>query len=169
LQDHGIRIGRIQVSSALHVHFDEANERQEKILAQLEPFAESMYLHQVIERESNARLRHYPDLGDALVAGQEASAREWRIHYHVPLFTAQYGSLSSNQQTNREVLSAVAKSEITSHLEIETYTWDVLPPALKMDLLPSIAREYQWVMNEVGSRRDDQDSILLQSSASLHE
>jgi sugar phosphate isomerase/epimerase len=169
LQDHGIHIGRIQVSSALHVHFNEAAEQQEKILTQLEPFAESMYLHQVIERESNASLRHYPDLDDALVAGQAASAREWRIHYHVPLFTEQYGSLSSNQQTNREVLAAVAKSEITSHLEIETYTWDVLPPALKMDLLPSIAREYQWVMNELGSRRDDQDSILLQSSASLHE
>jgi sugar phosphate isomerase/epimerase len=169
LRDSGIRIGRIQVSSALHAHFNEVTERQEKILAQLEPFAESMYLHQVIARESNASLRHYPDLGDALVAGQEASAREWRIHYHVPLFTEQYGSLSSNQQTNRDVLSAVAKSEITSHLEIETYTWDVLPPALKMDLLPSIAREYQWVMNEVGLRRYDQNSILLQGSASLHE
>jgi sugar phosphate isomerase/epimerase len=169
LQDSGIRIGRIQVSSALHVRFNETAERQEQILAQLGPFSEPNYLHQVIERSSNESLRHYPDLGDALAAVQEVSAREWRIHYHVPLFTAQYGALSSNQQTNREVLSAATKSEITSHLEIETYTWDILPSSLKMDLLPSIAREYQWVMNEVGLRRYNEDSISLQSCASLHE
>jgi hypothetical protein len=54
-------------------------------------------------------------------------------------------------QINRDVLSVVVQAGITSHLEIETYTWDVLPPSLKIGLLPSIVREYEWVMNEVGT------------------
>ncbi len=149
LTNSGIRIGRVQVSSALHARFDNVAETREQMLEQLQPFAESIYLHQVIERDADLGLHHYPDLGDALSSARRFTAREWRIHYHVPVFTGQYGSLTSNQQTNRDVLAAVTKSAITSHLEIETYTWDVLPAPLKIELLPSIEREYQWVINEV--------------------
>ncbi len=42
---------------------------------------------------------------------------------------------------------------MTTHLEIETYTWDVLPAGLKMDLADSIAREYEWVLECVRSHR----------------
>ena len=42
--------------------------------------------------------------------------------------------------------SAARTHRFTTHLEIETYTWDVLPAGLKIDLLRSIGREYEWVL-----------------------
>jgi sugar phosphate isomerase/epimerase len=169
LADHGIGIGRIQVSSALHVRLGKAAEIREQLLVQLKPFAESVYLHQVIEQDIDFTLHHYPDLSDALASPPRPTSTEWRIHYHVPIFMGQYGSLSSNQQTNREVLSAVANSGITSHLEIETYTWDVLPSPLKIDLLPSIEREYRWVLNEIGFDQWNAASESIQGKAIIHE
>jgi hypothetical protein len=47
----------------------------------------------------------------------------------------------------RRVLALVRERRLTPHLEIETYTWDVLPPALKADLLESIGREYAWALD----------------------
>jgi hypothetical protein len=44
------------------------------------------------------------------------------------------------------VIELAARNAFTHHLEIETYTWDVLPPGLKIDLTDSIAREYDWVL-----------------------
>ena len=149
LTEQGIKIGRIQISSALHARFSEVPEIRERLLAQLQPFVEPVYLHQVIEQDADLTLRRYPDLGEALTAPRRPTSREWRIHYHVPLFTGDYGSLSSNQGSNRSLLAGIAGAGITSHLEIETYTWDVLPSPLKMDLLPSIEREYRWVLNEI--------------------
>jgi hypothetical protein len=168
LGEHGIGVGRIQISSALHVSFGKAPEVRERILSQLRSFAESVYLHQVIERSAGGSLRNYSDLTNALASPQRSTAEEWRIHYHVPLFIDKYGLLSSNQQANREVLSAVMNSGITSHLEIETYTWDVLPAPLKLDILSSIAREYQWVLSEVGFSSSKSDVALLQWDSVLN-
>ena len=42
----------------------------------------------------------------------------------------------------------VAQGGITSHLEIETYTWEGLPPDERPgDLVESLAREYEWVLS----------------------
>ena len=71
---------------------------------------------------------------------------EWRIHFHVPLFAREYAAFASTQDYVRRVLAAAAQNPFTTHLEIETYTWGVLPPGLKMDLGESIAREYEWVL-----------------------
>jgi hypothetical protein len=68
----------------------------------------------------------------------------------VPLFTAEYGELGSTQPYVASVLDHVLRARSTTHLEIETYTWDVLPAGLKLDLLESIAREYQWVLGQIG-------------------
>ncbi len=45
------------------------------------------------------------------------------------------------------MLALLRERRFTSHLEIETYTWDVLPGALKTDLLDSIGREYAWTLD----------------------
>jgi hypothetical protein len=67
------------------------------------------------------------------------------VHFHVPIFLERYGKLESTQDHLREVISLVR--DRTSHLEIETYTWDVLPPDLKASSVDSIAREYEWVLD----------------------
>jgi len=149
LTSRGIRIGRVQISSALRVPFDGSDEARTQFVAQLAPFADHVYLHQVIERRADGTLIRYADLDQAVAAARDNAPSEWRIHFHMPIFTERYGTLLSTQEDNRRVLEAVLESDITRHLEIETYTWGVLPAPLKIDLLSSIEREFQWVLNEL--------------------
>lgn len=153
----GVKIGRVQLSSALDVAVPADKDAAAAVMDRLRPFADTTYLHQVVERRGG-ELRHYLDLPDVLEranvgpasldAGQLADpeARTWRIHFHVPLFTAEYGVLGSTQPYVAGVLQHVLATQATTHLEIETYTWDVLPGDLKLDLLDSIGREYEWVL-----------------------
>lgn len=148
LASRGIRIGRIQLSSALRVAMPPDAHGQARLTDRLRPFDDATYLHQVIARRSD-RLEHFPDLGDAIAACRGDCGSEWRIHFHVPLFTRDYDGLESTQDYVRTVIDAARARRVTTHLEIETYTWDVLPGALKIDLLESIAREYVWVVERL--------------------
>jgi hypothetical protein len=147
LQQAGIEIGRVQLSSALQVSMPQDPEARGLLLDRLRPFADSTYLHQVIRR-GGGPLEHFPDLDAALSA---AGPGDWRVHFHVPLFTSDYDQLRSTQDDVRRVLATVRETRATRHLEIETYTWDVLPADLKIDLLDSIGREYEWVLSVWGS------------------
>lgn len=141
----GIRIGRIQLSSALRVDVPGGADRAAAVHARLRPFADATYLHQVVTRSSGG-LHQFPDLDVALAQAATDAEAEWRIHFHVPLFLREYEGLGSTQDEVRRVIEAAMAHPITTHLEIETYTWDVLPPGLKKDLLDSIEREYTWVL-----------------------
>ena len=148
-----VKIGRVQLSSAIDVHLPGDPAARAVLTGRLGPFADPVYLHQVVEQHGSAR-RQFPDLGDALrqadtpaSTGPDAS-HHWRIHFHVPLFTREYDGLGSTQHDVRTVIAAAKATGFTRHLEIETYTWDVLPPALKIDVVQSIAREYQWVVGQ---------------------
>jgi sugar phosphate isomerase/epimerase len=148
LQSSGIRIGRVQLSSALRVLFPGDRDQCRSIAASLEHFADATYLHQVVE-QGGEKLRHFPDLDKALQRAADVPSKQWRIHFHVPLFTSQYGAFGSTQDYVRQVLEIASRTRFTRHLEIETYTWDVLPAGLKMDLLDSITREYGWVLDTI--------------------
>jgi hypothetical protein len=150
LQELDIKIGKIQLSAALKVNI-EANER-EKIRDRLSPFAESTYLHQVIERWHDGTLHHYNDLIAALPHLEQTPAEEWRIHFHVPIFIHDYEFLQSTQDDIVAVLNLLKDNAVCNHLEIETYTWDVLPPQMKLDLLSSIEREYKWVISVISDQ-----------------
>jgi hypothetical protein len=119
------------------------------VAEQLLPFADATYLHQVIERRSNGTLRHFRDLGDALATADDPAPRTWRIHFHVPLFTQGFGNLESTQKHIVDILRLLKYKNFTEHLEIETYTWDVLPESLKLDLTDSVEREYRWVLGQI--------------------
>lgn len=152
----GIRIGKVQISSALEVNLPEEIEMRRRLREQLQPFAESTYLHQVIAG-GNGRADRYPDLEDALKAIETGEARQWRIHFHVPLFVERYGSFQSTQPAVRSLLKLFNEKRFTGHLEIETYTWDVLPRDLKVDLADSIEREYRWVLGLLDRGPADQE------------
>jgi sugar phosphate isomerase/epimerase len=143
----GIRVGKVQISAALEVPFPPDQTQRQAVRQALEPFAESVYLHQVGERDQEGGYRHYPDLEDALPHVEDPGIAEWRIHFHTPIFVEQYGRFRSTQEQIRQALAAVTQRGAAEHLEIETYTWDVLPPDLKRDLFDSIAREYDWVLH----------------------
>ena len=64
----------------------------------------------------------------------------------MPIFIRDYQFLQSTQDDLVAVLNLLQDNPVCNHLEIETYTWDVLPPQMKLDLLASIEREYEWVL-----------------------
>ena len=141
LQEIGIKVGRIQISSALKVDFCTNRELKRRAI---ETFNEPVYLHQVVSRNSDYTKTHYADLPDALAHWNE-NQEQWRVHFHVPLFIASYGVLDSTQSDIVKTLDIQQKSPFTSFLEVETYTWSVLPDDMQKPIGESIVREMQWV------------------------
>jgi sugar phosphate isomerase/epimerase len=142
----GISIGKIQLSAALRVPLPNGNRGA--IAGRLKPFAEATYLHQVVEQRPDGTLHRYRDLPDALPHLDATPGTEWRIHYHVPLFTEAYDGLQSTRRAIPRTLDVLRDDPtVCTHLEVETYTWDVLPDALKTDLSTSIRRELDWVLS----------------------
>ncbi|WYL99628.1 MAG: metabolite traffic protein EboE [Gloeotrichia echinulata CP02] len=151
LQSAGIKIGKIQISAAIKVNLPTEIEQRRLIFQRLHPFADSTYLHQVIERRPDGELYHYPDLITALPQLEQSLAEEWRTHFHIPIFISDYQLLQSTQDDIVTALNLVQKNQACQHLEIETYTWDILPPEMKIDLLTSIQREYEWVLSTIAT------------------
>lgn len=145
----GIKVGKVQISSALQVKFTKDNYKEQ--LSALQPFEESTYLHQVVERRNDGSLRSYTDLPIAFEQFEKDAVQEWRIHYHVPIFSKAFGSLGSTQSDILSLFQQLSQRQVGTHFEIETYTWDVLPGELKQPLLESIQREYEWVLQALSN------------------
>jgi sugar phosphate isomerase/epimerase len=145
----GIRVGKVQLSAALRVPLDGAQQRA-AVADRLGAFADPIYLHQVTQRHSDGSLVGFPDLPEALPTLADPVVEEARVHFHVPVFLERYGELESTQDDLRRVIELVRDRAISNHLEIETYTWDVLPADLKASSVESIAREYEWVLDALG-------------------
>ena len=139
----GIKIGKIQISAALKAEMNPENNK--RIKQSFEKFNEPVYLHQVVAKTTDGKLLRYPDLPEALKDDKNHFIREWRAHFHVPVFAEKFGLLSSTQNEITEVLSLQKAKPFTQHLEVETYTWEVLSPEVKLPLQDSIIRELQWV------------------------
>ena len=121
----------------------------------LRPFDEGTYLHQVVERRAGGDLRRHVDLCHAIALldhpQSPSDAPEWRVHFHVPLFLDDLGPFGSTQDFVREALAMHRIEPLSAHLEVETYTWDVLPERYRGGgVVPAIARELQWVRRQLG-------------------
>lgn len=150
-QIKGIKISKIQISAALQVNLPKDSGQKNILKQKLQPFAESTYLHQAIARKADGTMSHYSDLDMALEEFE--GAEEWRIHFHVPIFVRDFEGLQSTQDDIINVLRLLEKENFCNHLEIETYTWEVLPLEMKLDLSASIQREYEWVINTISNFR----------------
>ena len=136
-----IRVPKFQISSALRVTDDLARDA-------LKRFTEDTYLHQVVEH-SNDTLTRYIDLPDALAKGGGA---EWRVHFHVPVFLRSLGALETTQPDLERVLDLVKQRKDRPCLEVETYTWEVLPAEYRTtDMSEAIARELKWTRDRLES------------------
>jgi hypothetical protein len=120
--------------------------------AALAHFADDVYLHQVVERRG-AELRRFVDLPEALAAAPAPGATEtceWRVHFHVPLFRETLGAVRSTQPWVAALLQALRTQAYDGHLEIETYTWDVLPASFRGEPVErAVAREIDWVLERL--------------------
>lgn len=138
LRGAGIEIPKIQVSAGLAL--DAPGEAE---LRELARFDEPTYLHQTVVRDGN-ELRRYVDLSDALT-GEVGKSGDWRVHFHVPVFHSDLGAFGSTQPELRDLLSALGHEHTDVQLEVETYTWDVLPNELRdLPLVEAIAHEIEW-------------------------
>jgi sugar phosphate isomerase/epimerase len=150
LERAGIPIAKLQISSGLRA--PRADRQAREALAR---FAEPVYLHHVIARAKDGTLTRYEDLPPALAAAQASSddpPPEWRVHFHVPLHRARFGLLESTQPFVRELLAAQRARPFTRHLEVETYTWEVLPPEERPAVLADgLADELRFCLRELGA------------------
>lgn len=141
-REEGVQIAKVQVSAALRC------KASREAMSALEPFAEPVYLHQVRARRTAGGIVSWSDLAGALHdLPRHNDMEELRVHYHVPLFWDGSGALKSTADQLTPAFFDTLQSGATSHLEIETYTFDVLPPELKSaEVVDSIVREYEWVL-----------------------
>jgi hypothetical protein len=148
LNNEGIKVGKIQISSALKANLPQNVERK-VIKKAFQQFNEPIYLHQVITKNINGELIRYKDLPEALEEIDDVEVVEWRSHFHVPIFIENFHVLSSTQSDIVEVLNLQKQKAFTKQLEVETYTWEVTPEELKLPIGESIERELSWVKNQL--------------------
>ncbi len=151
LRQNGIRLSKIHLSSALKVE-DFSAATFEK----LNGFCDEVYLHQVIARGEDGRLKRYEDLDLALEARARGAdrAEEWRIHFHIPLHALPQPPLQPTSDHIQDTLDVLkVEPQLCRHFEMETYTWEVLPGDLSsVDVVDQLVREYQWTLGEFSSR-----------------
>ncbi|WP_371575068.1 metabolite traffic protein EboE [Streptomyces sp. NBC_01314] len=117
-----------QLSAALHAEHPHLPEVREALAA----FDEPRFLHQT-RTSTAAGLRGTDDLGEALKGDTLPDASPWRAHFHVPLHAAPTAPLTSTLPVLKAALTHLVGGPhpLTRHLEVETYTWQALPPELR--------------------------------------
>ena len=145
----GLKIGKFQISAALKASLIGDSDKRTAIQSAFAQYNEPVYLHQVVARLEEGGLLRYPDLSDALQDFEHKGVQEWRAHFHVPVFEANFGLLESSRTDIETVLALHRLKHRTHHLEVETYTWEVLSPEVKLPIGQSIIRELQWVLDQL--------------------
>jgi sugar phosphate isomerase/epimerase len=147
LADAGIPVFKLQEAAALRV----PNVTKETVDA-MRPFADTVYLTQTVEK-SDGKLTQYLNLEDAFAAFEKNPKlkREWRTHVHVPVFLDKIGEhFETTRFAIEDALKFHKKNKLSPQLEIETYTWDVLPASMKSgDIVDYVQRELDWVMGQL--------------------
>ena len=150
LQAAGIRVPKVQVTAGLRVVMREGDDAT---LDALGAFADDVYLHQVVERREDGTLARHLDLPQALAAARAdkgRGTREWRVHFHVPVFRERYGAFEGTQGYVADLLRLVRERAVSEHFEVETYTWDVLPEEFRREgIVAGISREIEWAERQM--------------------
>lgn len=146
LVDAGIPIVKLQEAAAMNIPAVTADK-----IAALRRFAKTVYLSQTVERK-DGHVTHFLNLEDAFAAWRpDGGACDWRTHFHVPIFLDDLGPLlGTTRFALEEALRMHQATPLSRQLEIETYTWDVLPDQLKTgDIVDYVCREIEWVKGQL--------------------
>lgn len=116
----------------------------------LKSYADTVYLTQTYEMK-DGQLNRFLNLKDAFEAWEkDPGPREWRTHFHVPVFLEDLGEFKTTRFAIEEALAFHKANPLSAQLEIETYTWDVLPDHLKTgDIVDYVTMELEWVQGEL--------------------
>ncbi len=145
LVDADIPVFKLQEAAAVRVP-----EVTQEAVEALRAFADTVYLTQTVEMK-DGRLTRFLNLEDAFKAWEaDPGPREWRIHFHVPVFLEDLGAFKTTRFAIEEALAFHKAHPLSAQLEIETYTWDVLPGQLKSgDIVDYVTRELDWVAGQM--------------------
>jgi sugar phosphate isomerase/epimerase len=136
----GIRINKVQISCAVELDRPADPEARRALAG----FAEARYLHQAFARHADGRIVSAVDLTEQLALDPPAdwqAAETWRVHFHVPVDAERLGPLGTTRPELERALTAIQRLTYQPHLEVETYTWPVLPGVTAGDVSAGIARE----------------------------
>ncbi|MEU3896761.1 metabolite traffic protein EboE [Streptomyces sp. NPDC045251] len=136
-----VPVVKSQLSAALHAEHPSRPDVRDALAA----FAEPRFLHQTrtvtptgpaatAATVATAGLRGTDDLDEALADdGPLPGTAPWRAHFHVPLHAAPAAPLTSTLPVLKAALTRLVGGPhpLTRHLEVETYTWQALPPELR--------------------------------------
>jgi hypothetical protein len=145
LVDAGIPIFKLQEAAAMYM--PQVTQSTVEALAQ---YAKTVYLSRTVEKK-NGRITWFLNLEDAFAAWKaDPGPREWRTHFHVPVFLDDLGPFRTTRFALEEALKFHKATPLSRQLEIETYTWDVLPTHLKTgDIVEYVCREIEWVRSQL--------------------
>jgi hypothetical protein len=146
LVDAGVPILKLQEVTAMRMP-NVTNE----VVEQLRRFAQTVYLTQTVEKR-DGKLTRYLNLEDAFAAWErDPGPREWRTHFHLPVFLEDLGGEFRTTRSGLEDALRMHKEKpLSGQLEIETYTWDVLPEHLKTgDIVDYVCREIEFVRDQL--------------------
>ena len=141
LVDAGVPIFKLQEVAAMHI--PEVTQSAVDALAQ---YAKTVYLSQTVQKKDGT-ITKFLNLEDAFAAWKsDPGPREWRTHFHVPVFLEDLGAFRTTRFALEDALKFHKATPLSRQLEIETYTWDVLPDHLKTgDIVDYVCREIEWV------------------------
>ncbi len=145
LVDAGIPIFKLQEAAAVQVP-----EVTDETVEVLRRYADTVYLTQTMQM-LDGELTRFLNLEDAFAAWEaDPAPREWRVHFHVPVFLDDLGAFRSTRFAIEDALRVHSEQPLSPQLEIETYTWDVLPDELKTgDIVDYVCREIEWVRGQL--------------------
>lgn len=145
LSQAGIPIFKLQEAAALKV-----DNVTPEIVAELKKYTGTIYLSQTTQMR-DGKITRFLNLEEAIEAWEsDPGPREWRTHFHVPVFLKDLGPFQTTRNGIDDALGVHARTPLSTHLEIETYTWDVLPEHLKTgDITEYVVRELESVKGEL--------------------
>jgi hypothetical protein len=152
LYEAGIPIFKLQAAAALRVP-----EVNADVVDALMAFTDTIYLSQTTVKKDGELTRHL-NLIDAIEAwkADPSGDQEWRTHFHVPVFLDDLGKFGTTRPGVEAALRLHARTPLSDHLEIETYTWDVLPEHLKDgDITDYVTRELEFMRDTLRSAQED--------------
>ena len=150
-----LRFGGRQHHRALEIvgqflHLRVLGDCSGQIPLELKRYAKTIYLTQTVEKK-DGKLNRFLNLEDAFKAWEsDPGPREWRTHFHVPVFLDDLGEFGTTRFAIEDALKFHKQKPLSRQLEIETYTWDVLPDHLKTgDIVDYVCRELEWVRGQL--------------------
>ncbi len=136
-----IRINKVHITCAIEI--SKPCERKEA-LAALSRYVEPRYLHQTFARSGDGLIARYVDLDQSMTSNPPPEFRDaevWRVHFHVPVDAEHLGPLGTTRGDLKRALEVIPELDYAPHLEVETYTWEVLPGVGSPNIVDGFTRE----------------------------